>query len=76
MLTRAWTRPLKLSALSPQFAQPYKLLFRGTTDFLTRKGVVSFKQLQNIQSLMKEGEKTFGRDQEMQGALQDLRKVL
>jgi hypothetical protein len=66
-LEKSWSR---------KAIQPYVLLFRGTTDFVIRGGVLSIKQLENLQSLMKDGEKTFGRDQEMQDAVQGLRQVL
>jgi hypothetical protein len=66
-LEKSWSR---------KAIQPYISLFRGTTDFVIRKGVLSMKQLEAIQNLAKEAEKTFGRDQEMQEALAGLRQVL
>lgn len=66
-LEKSWSR---------KAIQPYVLLFRGTTDFLIRGGVLSIKQIDAVQTLMKDGEKAFGRDQEMQDSLQGLRRAL
>jgi hypothetical protein len=66
-LEKSWSR---------KAIQPYISLFRGTADFVGQRGVLSVKQLENIQSLARDGEKTFRRDQEMLEALTGLRAVL
>lgn len=66
-LEKSWSR---------KAIQPYVLLFRGTTDFLIRGGVLSIKQLDAVQTLMKDGERVFGRDKEMEDSLLGLRRAL
>jgi hypothetical protein len=66
-LEKSWSR---------KAIQPYISLFRGTTDFVLRKGVLSMKQLENIQSMSKDAERIFGRDEEMRDTLAGMRQAL
>lgn len=66
-LEKSWSR---------KAIQPYVTLFRGTTEYVLQKGVLSMKQIETIQALAKDAEKIFGRDPEMQDVLGGLRTAL